>query len=79
MGKGKARHNPDKPQNNYGKYCQAYDGYTCHGGDCNDIRECKGNRHNCVKAFYHRAASRSNTQINNGDFKRRINNEENIS
>lgn len=73
MGKGKPRHYPEKYANRSGGdwTCSHYDGHTCHGGDCNDIKECKGNPHNCIKAFYHRAASRSNIQINNGNFKRR--------
>lgn len=69
MGKGKPRHNPDKKQNNYGKECQAYDGYTCHGGCSMDIKKCKGNPHNCKKTFYARLASRSNKQINDGAYK----------
>ena len=76
MGKGEPRHNPDKPQNNRPLICSRYEEYSnggcyCHGGDSKDAEICKGNPHNCVKTKYHRAASRSNIQINNGDFKRK--------
>lgn len=74
MGKGKTRHNPDKRQNKMGGECSYYEKYHfglppfCAGGkSCAEI--CKGNPHNCVKTFYKRAASRSNKQINEGDFR----------
>ena len=55
MTKGKPRHNPDKPQNNYGR-CPYYDGKQCEAGikygNRNPIKICKGNRHNCVKVEY---------------------------
>ena len=76
MGKGKPRLYPDKPQNNRKIPCPRYEEYSngsccCEGGSVGDAEICKGNPHNCVKTTYHRAASRSNKQINNGDFKRR--------
>lgn len=75
MGKGKSRHNPDKPQNKRGGFCPWYEEYSsgyaaCEGG-YGDVKTCGGNPHNCVKTYYHRLASRSNVQINNGDYKRR--------
>ena len=74
MGKGKPRHNPDKPQNKYGGFCTRYETYNdappyCEGGCCDDAKTCKGNPHNCIKTYYRRAASRSNKQINNGNYK----------
>ena len=41
MGKGKPRHNPDKPQNNRVYPCPRYEEYSwggcyCHGGDNKD-------------------------------------------
>ncbi|MFW6002649.1 MAG: hypothetical protein ACOCQD_04850 [archaeon] len=62
MGKGKPRHNPDKPQNKFNKYC-----IWCHydpegnarycerpicGDGIMDINKCKGNTHNCKKVTY---------------------------
>ncbi len=71
MSKGKPRHNPSKKQNQYGNWCDAVcsSETTCHalGFDC--FKTCKGNPHNCVKTLYKRLASRSNTQINNGEFR----------
>lgn len=80
MGKGKPRHNPDKPQNKYGSFCPMVeeipqpDGsmyLRCEhfGGNANDIKVCKGNRHNCVKTYLHREASKSDVQKIN-DFRR---------
>ena len=76
MSKRKPRWYPDKPQNNMKIPCPRYEEYStggcyCHGGDSNDAKICKGNPHNCVKTLYHRAASRSNKQINDDVFKRR--------
>lgn len=74
---GKKRKYPDKPANKLGDWCPAYeecgDGRAhCEcGGTQNDLKVCKGNRHNCKKTLYHRAASRSNTQIINGEFRER--------
>ena len=75
MGKGKPRHNPDKSQNKKGEFCQYYEEYSsgyvaCEGG-YGDINIFKGNPHNCVKTYYHWLASRSNVQINNGEYKSR--------
>ena len=76
MSKGKVRWYPDKPQNNRQIPCPRYEEYFnggcyCEQGDSNDAKICKGNPHNCVKTKYHRAASRSDKQINDGVFKRR--------
>lgn len=61
LGKGKPRRDPNKPQNKYGSTCHLYN-KEC-GGWCEfhigDTKVCKGNRHNCVKTIYRRAASRS--------------------
>lgn len=76
MGKNKPRWYPDKPQNNMPLVCPRYEEYSdggcyCHGGWDYDAKICKGNPHNCVKTFYHRAASRSNKQINDEVFRRK--------
>lgn len=79
MGKGKPRHNPNKPANLMGKHCPRYEEiptdkgviYYCHGGAYNDAKKCNGNPHNCVKTLYARAASRSDKQINDDVFRRR--------
>lgn len=76
MGKNKPRHNPDKPQNKYGDFCQRYEEYSyggcyCVQGDSNDAKVCGGNLHNCIKTKFKRAASRSDAQIKNGDFSRK--------
>ena len=71
MSKGKPRHNPDKKQNKYGDWCSVCDGLTCHAGTEQDFKTCRGNRHNCIKTFYKRLASRSNKQYLNGDYKPR--------
>lgn len=76
MGSGKPRKYPDKPQNNYPKVCSRYETYKnappyCHGGSSDDARICGGNPHNCIKTQYHRAASRSDAQINNEVYKLR--------
>ena len=73
MGKGKPRHNPDKLQNKYGSFCPMVEEiyqpddsiylrceHFC--GNANDIKVCKGNKHNCVKTFLHREASKSDAQ-----------------
>lgn len=74
MSKNKPRHDPDKKQNKMGNFCQYYEEYSDANVACEgligDAKVCQGNPHNCVKTFYKRAASRSNKQINNGDFKR---------
>ena len=74
MGKNKPRKNPYKPQNNYPIPCPRYEDYGngiyyCEGGIGN-AHNCKGNPHNCIKTYYKRLASRSNIQINNGDYKK---------
>lgn len=76
MGKNKPRWYSDKPQNNMKIPCSRYEEYSngmcyCHGGTYDDAKICKGNPHNCIKTFYHRAASRSDKQINDGVFNRR--------
>lgn len=70
MAKGKPRWYPNKPQNNRIIPCPRYEEYSdgncyCEQGNVADAKICKGNPHNCVKTKYHRAASRSNKQINN--------------
>lgn len=74
MGKNRPRKYPDKPQNNYLIPCPRFEDhngiYYCEGG-IGDARTCSGNPYNCVKTYYKRAASRSNVQINNGDYKRK--------
>ena len=72
----KNRWYPNKPQNNMPLICPRYEEYSngscyCHGGSVGDAEICNGNPHNCIKTKYHRAASRSNKQINDGVFKRR--------
>lgn len=72
MGKGKPRHHPDKPQNNYGSFCPMCEEIPDKNGtrlhceqfysNMNDVRTCGGNRHNCVKVKYRRLASRSDIQ-----------------
>lgn len=75
MGKGKPRHNPNKPQNKYGSKCGYLEEFPqpdgtvilyCHfgGGNSpkNNIKNCKGNMHNCIKTFLHRQASKSDTR-----------------
>ena len=77
MSKGKPRWYPDKPQNNKPLYCPRFEEYGdndpihvyCHGLNVEDARTCQGNPHNCIKTYYRRAASRSNKQINNGEFR----------
>lgn len=74
MGKNKPRQNPDKKQNNMGGFCQYYEehksGHVACESNVGDAKVCQGNPHNCIKTLYRRAASRSNIQINNGDFKK---------
>ena len=72
MGKGKPRHNPDKPQNKYGAECPLLEEISCNGTvylhcefmgiDDRATKICKGNRHNCLKAYLHREASKSDTR-----------------
>ena len=62
MGKGKERHNPDKPQNTVGDLCDHYDIHTngfefCHcptpkiywWTTTDGKLDCEGNPHNCLK------------------------------
>ena len=75
MGKNKPRWYPDKLQNNMKIPCHRYEEhlngtYNCEGGGIHDADICKGNPHNCIKTKYHRAASRSNKQINDEVFNR---------
>jgi hypothetical protein len=67
MSKGKPRHNPDKPQNNYGGICPYYEEYpngsaSCENSFIANVNICKGNPHNCVKIKYHKLACRSDKQ-----------------
>ena len=66
MKAGKPRHNPEKPQNKYGKICQYYEEYKNGSFACEigygDINICKGNGHNCVKIKYKKLACRSDKQ-----------------
>lgn len=42
------------------------------GGPLQDVKVCKGNRHNCVKTYLHREASKSDAQkINNSRRKKK--------
>lgn len=65
MGKGKPRHNPDKPQNKYGSWCSACDEIDgvlyCEvpGYGKRAAKICKGNRHNCCKVEYANEARKS--------------------
>lgn len=71
----KKRKYPNKRANELGDRCPYYEdcgdgNFYCECGKSKDnLKVCKGNRHNCKKTDYHRAASRSNTQINNGVFR----------
>lgn len=63
MSKGKPRHYPDKPANQYGSTCPYYEEYiddTCgcevHPEIAGDKLKCGGNRHNCVKVQYQKQA-----------------------
>ncbi len=81
MGKGKPRHNPNKYQNKYGGRCPLFESFTpdskngaislvhCECGSIEDAKVCKGNKHNCVKTYLHREASKSDAQKIN-DFRR---------
>lgn len=68
MGKGKPRHDPDKPQNKLGKWCRFAEDYPhtdyiyCEAGY--DARFCKGNPHLCTKAWYRNQAQRSDRRKN---------------
>ena len=71
MGKGKPRHNPDKPQNKYGKVCKCYlhdGGYFCpayHKNMVDIIKICNLNPHNCSKVKYRLFASMSEEKKEN--------------
>lgn len=75
MGKGKPRHNPDKPQNTVGgDYdCEFYDSYADGREFCHDHWNkwwktedgklvCKGNPHTCLKMKHHYIASLSDKE-----------------
>lgn len=68
MGKGKPRHNPDKPQNNLGKLCKWAETYPhtdyiyCERGY--SAYYCKGDPHKCNKAWFKSLARRSDKQKN---------------
>ena len=63
MGKGKPRHNPDKPQNNF-KHC-AYDDGT-RGKECRRpwSYKCDGNMYKCRKLYFQYLASLSEKEKN---------------
>ena len=58
MGKGKPRHNPDKPQNNF-KHCAYDDETVCK--ECNRpySNKCDGNMYKCYKLFLQHLATLS--------------------
>ena len=64
MGKGKPRHNPRKPANQYGSDCPYYEeGWesrpfaVCEAFACDKTPPpCNGNRHNCCKVKYQLSA-----------------------
>ena len=62
MGKGKPRHNTDKPANKRSKHCPEYEtmGDKCwcvaHPEIDGKKLKCGGNRHNCVKVDYQKQA-----------------------
>lgn len=64
MSKGKPRWYPDKPQNNRPKVCPYFEDHNglfiCEGGETNAAKICKGNPHNCIKAKYHKEATKIN-------------------
>lgn len=68
MGKGKHRHDPDKPQNLIGSNCSYYEGNEktnwCERGW--DVTKCKGSPHNCCKVKYQILASKSDEQKEDG-------------
>ena len=76
VGKGKPRHNPDKPQNKIGAVCPWYEEFkdgsgktmikNCEGWMSTKAAEiCDGNPHNCIKVKYRYLAARSDKQKNN--------------
>ena len=68
MGKGKPRHDPEKPQNKIGTWCRFAESYPhtdyiyCEAGY--STRYCQGNPHKCKKAWYHSQARRSDRRKN---------------
>jgi len=70
MGKGKPRHNPNKPANNWGGWCSACEEFNeddpethyfhCDIGVPSHIVEtvCKCNPHNCCKVAYRQWAGK---------------------
>lgn len=73
MGKGKPRHNPDKPQNKF-KHCVYDDGTK--GKECNRpySYKCDGNMYNCYKLYLQYLATLSEKERKeflekNADFK----------
>ena len=68
MSKGKPRHNPDKKQNNYGKFCSCCEEINgklyCEVGAPQHVVEtvCKGNPHNCCKVTYRKWAGKNPTK-----------------
>jgi len=57
MGKGKSRHNPNKPQNQL--HCPYDDGTKWKECGYPWANRCTGDRHHCVKLRYHYLASLS--------------------
>lgn len=74
MGKGKPRHNLDKPQNKLGKQCRFAEFIPSFPKDGQDVHiycmahysteYCKGNPHICKKAWYRSQARRSDRRKN---------------
>lgn len=60
IGKGKPRHNPQKPQNRLGGICSYYEEDLNGFGRCEiskgQISVCEGNPHNCIKCKYKKLA-----------------------
>lgn len=78
MGKGKPRHNPDKPQNKIGGWCQLY--HDKYGDSCphyylGDVKVCQGNPHMCIKNFYRGLARLTDKQKQIDNMPVRIRNE----
>ena len=69
MSKDKPRHNPNKSQNKYGAKCPYVEEIKINGNvelhceiGIGNIKVCKGNKHNCVKTYLHKEASKSDAQ-----------------
>lgn len=74
MGKGKPRHDPEKPQNKLGTTCQYAEFIPSFPKDGQDVYIycrmhystgfCQGNPHKCKKAWYKSQARRSDRRKN---------------